>query len=191
MKKLFWLLLLIPVIVWQWWIFTRPEPVEIGGKPATAQYRALPDPRLTPGKLNPAVKQSNIHETVCRCYLPEGKCNSYAKEVRPPTSWTKPREIQSIKEYGLNLTPHEVEYDHFFPISIGGHPKHTDNLWAQPITKAKQKDRVEYHAWQILCKGNISLKEAQDMMYRWPEEYDKLKKVFGAVGEAIDPDDIE
>src|SRR3990167_4229298 len=137
MKKL----LIIPVVLlaitlgWNY-LYQQIEPVPLVTLEDLGVSRPtyLPDPKLTPGLINTAVTQQNLSKNVCRCYGAKEKCNSYAKEVRPPTSWTAPREKQSIKDYGYKDTnPSHYEYDHFVPISLGGAPKNEKNLWAQPL----------------------------------------------------------
>src|SRR3989338_6405173 len=43
-------------------------------------HDGLPDHACTPGAINPAVTQSNIHETICR--------KGFTKTIRPPQSVT-------------------------------------------------------------------------------------------------------
>ena len=186
------------------------EPQDLG----VARPAYLPRPDLTP-----AVTQQNLSETVCRCYGAKEKCDSYAKRVRPPVSWTAPRERESIKQYGYKDTdPSHYEYDHFVPISLGGAPKDIRNLWAQRFASmgfsikdvkhtdkdtsftvnrfrfvygAKEKDRVEFFLYREMCSGRITLKEAQSKILNdWRIEYDKMQGTFGAQEEYVDPDDL-
>jgi len=53
----------------------------------------LPDPKCTPGSINPSVTQDNIHNTICVA--------GYSKNVRPPVSYTAPLKIKLMKSYGL------------------------------------------------------------------------------------------
>ena len=49
----------------------------------------LPDPKCTPGAIDPAVTQDNIDSTIC---IP-----GYTKTVRPPVSITEPQKLESMK----------------------------------------------------------------------------------------------
>src|SRR5207244_11336910 len=51
-----------------------------------------PDPRCTPGAIDPAVRQSNIASTICR--------RGYTRTVRPPESVTAVEKRASMRAYG-------------------------------------------------------------------------------------------
>lgn len=69
-------------------------------------YLPLPDPKCTPGALNPDVRQDTIHQTICK--------SGWTSTIRPPASYTDELKIQQIKEYGYSDTnPHDYEEDHF------------------------------------------------------------------------------
>ena len=63
----------------------------------------LPDPRCTPGAINPNVTQANITSTIC--------VSGWTKTVRPPTSVTNRMKKLSDQSYGLT-TGAAGEYDH-------------------------------------------------------------------------------
>jgi hypothetical protein len=65
---------------------------------------SLPDPRCTPGALNPAVTQENIGASICR----EG----YTATVRPAESVTEPEKRASLAAYGDPGPLRDYEYDH-------------------------------------------------------------------------------
>lgn len=51
----------------------------------------LPDPRLTPGAIDPAVTQQNIDQTICR--------RGYTKTARPPAFYTNRLKMLQIRQY--------------------------------------------------------------------------------------------
>jgi hypothetical protein len=53
---------------------------------------ALPDPRRTPGAVNPAVTQANIDSTIC--------VRGWTRTVRPPERYTESLKRQQMREYG-------------------------------------------------------------------------------------------
>lgn len=130
----------------------------------------LPDPRLTPGATDPAVTQENIRQTVC--------VKGYTKTVRPPASYTNKLKKKQIREYGYaDRNPKDYEEDHLIPLNIGGNPTDERNLWPEPRKSewnAKKKDALEFALYKQVCKGRVSLKEAQDA-YRenWIQAYKK------------------
>lgn len=120
---------------------------------------SFPDPTCTPGALNSDVTQSNIHQTIC---IP-----GWTATVRPPVSYTNPLKVQSIKDYGYTDTdPNHYEFDHFIPLTLGGHPTDTKNLWAEPGASPNQKDRVEVALNRAVCEGRLQLTDAQERIRR-------------------------
>ncbi|GAA4626839.1 hypothetical protein GCM10023196_036730 [Actinoallomurus vinaceus] len=112
-----------------------------------------PDPRCTPGALNPAVMQANIHQTVC---VP-----GYTKTIRPPVTYTDALKRQQIREYGYTDTnPRDYEEDHFIPLSLGGAPRDSHNLWPEP-GNPNPKDDVEFKLYKAVCAGTVTLAAAQ------------------------------
>lgn len=130
----------------------------------------LPDPRLTPGAINPEITQSNIHQTVC--------VRGYTKTIRPPAYYTNRLKKAQIREYGYaDRNPKDYEEDHLIPLSIGGHPTDERNLWPQPRKSewnAEKKDALEFHLYKMVCAGLVSLSQAQhDIATNWIEAYKK------------------
>lgn len=133
-----------------------------------------PDPTLTPGAINPAVTQANIQQTVCKA--------GWTATVRPPASYTDKLKLAQMTKYGYpkGTDPKTVEEDHRVPLSSGGNPTDPRNLW--PETRlgswgASRKDRLEVFEQHSLCKGKITLKEAQAVFLGdWIAQY---KKIFG------------
>jgi hypothetical protein len=114
---------------------------------------ARPDPRCTPGALNPAVTQASIGATIC---VP-----GWTASVRPPESVTEPEKRASIDAYGDAGPISSYEYDHFVPLELGGAVNDPRNLWPEPGASPNPKDTVENELKQKLCHGQITLTDAQ------------------------------
>ena len=122
-----------------------------------------PNPSLTPG----AVLTTDA-STICT--------PGYASSVRDVSTATKEK---VYAEYGVScpqpLGAYEV--DHFIPLEIGGSNDLT-NLWPEPATPTPgfhQKDQFENFEHGQVCKGSISVAEAQrrmtsDWYLYWEEE---------------------
>ena len=122
-----------------------------------------PNPALTPG----AVLTTDA-SAICT--------PGYASSVRDVSTATKEK---VYAEYGVSypqpLGAYEV--DHFIPLEIGGSNDLT-NLWPEPATPTPgfhQKDQFENFEHGQVCKGSISVAEAQrrmtsDWYLYWEEE---------------------
>jgi hypothetical protein len=137
-------------------------------KPGAA--RLLPDQALTPGAINPAVTQANIHSTIC--------VSGYTKTIRPPAAYTTKLKIAQIKAYGYADTKTaDYEEDHLISLEIGGAPKDPKNLWPEAYAAtapdgsgagAKIKDRIENWLHAQICSGGITLAAAQtEISHDW------------------------
>lgn len=113
------------------------------------------DTRCTPGVTNPAVTQGTIRDTICR--------KGWTKNVRPPTAYTNLLKTSQMQQYGETGPPSSYEEDHLIPLEAGGNPTDPGNLFPQPGTAAKAKDRDENQARNDICSGRKSLAETQ----RW------------------------
>jgi hypothetical protein len=80
-----------------------------------------PDPRCTPGALNPQVTQATIRHTICR--------PGWTAAVRPPEAITEAEKRASMRAYGDAEPIHDYEYDHFVPLELGGATNDSRNLW--------------------------------------------------------------
>ena len=120
----------------------------------------LPDPSFTPGAINPDVTQANIQSTVC--------VKGYTKTIRPPAHFTNKLKKRQMREYGYNdRNPKHYEEDHLIALSIGGAPHDPRNLWPEPRISewsAKEKDRLEFVLYKMVCNQEVSLAEAQHAM---------------------------
>lgn len=138
--------------------------------PGSCHYRTgsdgetLPDPRCTPGAIDPTVTAANLHATICR---PGG----YTASVRPPERVTEPVKKQIMAAYGLPWSQaHRYELDHLVELSAGG-ASDTRNLWPEPNDDAHQykratyvhndKDQVEAVTFDAICSGKAKLATVQ------------------------------
>lgn len=154
---------------------------------ATAQVAvpniAAPKAHLFPGVTNPKVTQANIQTTICK--------PGWTATIRPPTSYTNalkkaqqhtlgyetPNVLPKVRsangksrvpdlrkciEYSAN--PSCWEEDHLISLELGGDPRSPDNLWPEPWFgpwNAHDKDVLETKLKEMVCGGEISLKDAQ------------------------------
>ena len=125
--------------------FTTPGP----GLPSII----LPDPTITPGALNPKVRQSTIKKTICK--------SGWTKTIRPPTSYTNSLKIQQMVLYGEGGSPSNYEEDHFIPLELGGAPRNPKNLWPEPHSQSKLSDPLENKLKRQVCKGLMKLAKAR------------------------------
>ena len=120
----------------------------------------LPNAKLTPGAIDTAITQQNIHSTVC--------VRGYTKTVRPPAYYTNKLKKTQIIEYGyMDTNPKHYEEDHLIPLSIGGSPNDPLNLWPQPRLSewnAQKKDVLEFRIYKLVCDGVVPLDEARNAM---------------------------
>lgn len=105
------------------------------------------------GRLNPAVTQATVAQTICR--------RGWAQSVRPSAAWSsKVKRSQlpagaSVKDYQL---------DHLMPIELGGAPKDEANLRIMPVVRAKADDKEENRLHQSVCTGSMTLAAARVKM---------------------------
>ncbi len=130
----------------------------------------LPDPRLTPGAIDPSITQQNIRSTVCM--------KGYTKSVRPPQNYTNKLKKKQIREYGFaDSDPRHYEEDHLIPLNIGGNPDDPRNLWPQPRNSqwnADRKDELEFSLYKQVCDGRVPLDEARKAIAEdWIRAYKK------------------
>jgi hypothetical protein len=107
---------------------------------------------ITPGVLNPSVRQSTIGKTICK--------SGWTKTIRPPTSYTNAVKIKQMVQYGETGSPSEYEEDHFIPLELGGAPKNPKNLWPEPHSQSKITDPLETKLKRQVCKGVMTLAKA-------------------------------
>lgn len=124
------------------------------------ESQSLPNPSITPGRLNPAVTQQNIQETICRR-------GGYTKSIRPSESYTYDLKVKQIREYGYSDTRlADYEEDHLISLELGGSPDSPENLWPEPHSVVGgwgsfAKDRLEDKLHDLVCSGQMTLARAQ------------------------------
>jgi hypothetical protein len=105
------------------------------------------------GRLNPAVTQATIGDTICR--------RGWAQSVRPPASYTSKLKRQQLPP---GAKAKDWELDHLMPIEIGGAPRDPANLHIVPIKRAKADDKEENRLHQSVCQGSMTLQAARVKM---------------------------
>jgi hypothetical protein len=112
----------------------------------------LPDPRCTPGSIDPAVTQADIHQTIC--------VRGYTKSVRPPASETDRFKYDvAYPAYGTPQTK-KTELDHLVSLELGG-SNDAANLWPEDPPSPNAKDEVEDALNRAVCDGRVTLAAAQ------------------------------
>jgi hypothetical protein len=132
----------------------------------------LPNTKLTPGAINPAVTQSNIKSTICVI--------GWTATVRPPATYTnqlKYSQLHAGYNLGGDLNLRDYEEDHIVPLETGGNPTSTLNLFPQPRNikySSYVKDQLENQMHRLVCSGRVSLKTAQSVfLTNWEKGYVK------------------
>lgn len=140
---------------------------------SVVQAGELPDPKITPGATDPEVTDANIKDSICKVTH-----FTWTEGHMPPASFLEPIAKDLIKQYGYedtNLKHYQV--DHLIPLSLGGHPTDAKNMWPQVLLakwSARRKDYLEEIMHDKVCKGEVGLKEAQEMFRgNWIEGYKK------------------
>ena len=141
---------------------TGALPPTSGGSSAD-RLPGEPDPRLTPGALNPVVTQATIGATIC--------VSGWTATIRPSSSFTTALKVEQIGQYGYTDTStSSYEEDHLISLELGGAPADPRNLWPEPYTisladgrptGAHTKDGFETKLKTEVCAGAITLALAQ------------------------------
>jgi hypothetical protein len=120
---------------------------------APAPAVVLPIRSITPGALNPNVRQGTIRRTICKA--------GWTAKVRPPVSYTSTLKAKQMPIYELGGSPSLYEEDHLIPLELGGAPRNPKNLWPEPRTQAKKSDPLETKLKRQVCKRQITLARAR------------------------------
>ncbi len=142
---------------------------------AVAAFAAdVPDDRMTPGAINPAVTQGNIDQTICM--------RGWTKTIRPPEKYTyrlkraqlhKPSSPYFVADAYLR----DFEEDHRVPLGLGGAPHDRRNLWPEPRHgewNAEKKDELEDSIHELVCRHEITLEQGQAVFLGdWRKGYRK------------------
>jgi hypothetical protein len=131
----------------------QPQPAPGTCRPIGTGLYERPNPRCTPGALNPAVTQATIGQTIC--------VEGWTDTVRPPESVSEPEKLASMESYADSGPPSVYEYDHFVPLELGGAANDPRNLWPEPGASPNPKDVVEDELRQKVCAGEMTLAAAQ------------------------------
>lgn len=135
----------------------------------------LPDPTCTPGKANPTVTIGQI------CPQLDGKF------ARPSTDYTNQLKDHQLRyEYDYvdttgshTYTTQTTEEDHLISRALGGDLSAKENLWPQPRRSPNNKDKVEAAAHAAVCRGALTLPQAQQgMAFNWFELGKRLNVKF-------------
>lgn len=139
----------------------------------------LPNRTLTPGKVNPEIR-ADIHNGH---FLVNGvEVNICAKgfKTRPFRKTTEEMKKQVCDECGSPKDcpdPAKGEIDHLVPLEIGGEDD-VSNLWWQPSPQYHVKDKLEDRLKPLVCKGKMTLSEAQNCVRDdWAACAAKVKKL--------------
>jgi hypothetical protein len=149
-----------------------PRTVQQQPRPGSCHARgsglfSLPDPRCTPGSLNPAVTQSSISSTICS--------SGYTRTVRPPEAVTEAEKRASLAAYGDTGPLHAYEYDHLVSLELGGAANDPRNLWPEPGASPNPKDGLENRLHAMVCSRQITLAVAQrEIAGNWVATYRRL-----------------
>lgn len=138
---------------------------------ASSMAADLPDLSLTPGATDPEVNQANIKDSICKVTH-----FTWTEAHMPPRDFLQNIEKEQLKQYGYtDPSMQHYQMDHLIPLSLGGSPTDLRNIWPQVlVTKwsARRKDYLEEHLHDMVCKNQISLKEAQEQIRsNWIEAY--------------------
>jgi hypothetical protein len=122
--------------------------------PGTCHGRGvLPDPKCTPGAINPAVTPADISSTICKA--------GWTATVRPPESYTEALKAHQMAAYGDTAPISKYEEDHLVSLELGGAPSDPRNLWPEFGASPNPKDRVENAAKAAVCAHRLNLASAQ------------------------------
>jgi hypothetical protein len=137
----------------------------ITGPCHTRDRGRLPDPRCTPGSIDPAVTQANLSRTIC---VPERLGGSRVTYVlsarwaagRPPETQTEAFKYgQAERAYGQHHVHGEL--DHLVARELGG-SNAAANLWVEAGPIPNPKDRTESVLHEAVCRGRVTLAAAQE-----------------------------
>jgi hypothetical protein len=126
----------------------------------------LPDPKRTPGSINPNVTEDTKATTICM--------SDWTKTIRPPSAYTSALKLVQIVEYGYSdRSPSHYQEDHLVPLEIGGAPRDPANLWPEPNdivlpdgteVGSDAKDNLENYLHRQVCAGTMPLGDAQRLI---------------------------
>jgi hypothetical protein len=119
----------------------------------------LPNPQITPGVVNPNVRQETIRETICHA--------GWADAERPPTRYTSELKLEQMKQYGDKGPPSDYEEDYLFPLSLGGAARNPKNLWPEPQAQTRESNPLEQSLRSRVCRQKITLAKARAVIRQY------------------------
>jgi len=142
------------------------------GAATYSENSGLPNVKLTPGAINPAVTQANIRSTICVV--------GWTATVRPPVNYTNQLKYNQLHSgYNLDgdLNMKDYEEDHIVPLEVGGNPSSPLNLFPEPHNikySSYVKDQLENQIHLLVCSGKLSLNAGQEIfLTNWEKGYRK------------------
>ncbi len=135
--------------------------------------QAVPNSRMTPGALNPAVTQANIQSTIC--------VRGYTRTIRPAEDYTERLKREQIAAYGYSdRRLRDYEEDHLVSLELGGSSTDPRNLWPEPHHVvggwgSYAKDRLENTLHHLVCRRQLPLADAQSWIaHDWITAYKRF-----------------
>jgi hypothetical protein len=133
--------------------------------------QTLPNPKLTPGKVDPALTKDVICASTFR-----------TTTIRNVSEATK-KQVYSIylakNHEGRCAGAEGCEVDHLISLELGG-SNAVENLWPESFSgenNAHNKDELENKLHSMVCKNQISLEQAQkEISTDWISAYKKYIK---------------
>jgi hypothetical protein len=142
----------------------RPQPPAGSCHARGSGPFALPDPRCTPGAINPPVARRNIATTTCR--------KGWTAGVRAPERVTEAEKRASMAAYGDAGPLRRFKYDHLVPLELGGAVDDPRNLWPERGASPNPKDELENRLNDLVCRRHMPLRDAQRLIAtNWVNAY--------------------
>lgn len=162
-------------------------PVTLGTPLRAGPDSIYPDPKLTPGVINPLVTQDTIAQTI--------GTPGWTASIRPAASVTSVIKAHIMARDNLPDPASLYELDHFISLELGGHPSDLANLWCQrymtpecALGGAHEKDHVENFLRIQVISGAMTLADAQRAITDdWYAVYLHIKK-YGLIAAMIQYD---
>jgi hypothetical protein len=127
----------------------------------------LPDPRCTPGAINPDVSPATLGSTICQ--------SGWTSTVRPSSSFTTGLKIRQMNAWGIFGSTRVTEEDHLIPLELGGAPSDSRNLWPEAGGIPNPKDRLENELRRRVCTNQLDLSTAQhEIATDWVAAYQQI-----------------
>lgn len=136
----------------------------LGSMAFAAELPQAPDPKLTPGVVDPSA-------TLDKICVPGYTSQPGVRNVSEATK------KQVFAEYGVDPKADQFEVDHLISLELGG-SNDIRNLWPQAYNthpwNAHVKDKLENHLHKLVCDKTITLAQAQkEISTDWIAAYKK------------------